>query len=178
MQLQIAEPVWTTWFEGLEKRLSSRQILGTWIDKEEQIWGSGSENCCCLGICFMKLLNAVMGFHIQFARSAIQHINILDVGRVDLTNSLNHHLDDCAAYQRLLKTGVELSTGVLSDYFNTASQLHVTVTKEWIEQQVLKFFISANISFRQANNEYFQELNHTNYRTRQSKEALSWRFLW
>ena len=62
----------------------------------------------------MKLLNAVMGFHIQFARSAIQHINILDVGRVDLTNSLNHHLDDCAAYQRLLKTGIESSTGVLA----------------------------------------------------------------
>lgn len=74
------------------------------------------------------------------------------------TNSLNRHLDDCAAYQRLLKTGVEPSTGGLSDYFNTASQPHTPVTKEWIEQQVLKFFISANIPFRQADNEYFQEL--------------------
>jgi hypothetical protein len=74
------------------------------------------------------------------------------------TNSLNRHLDDCAAYQRLLKTGVDSSTGALSDYFNTASQPHILVTKEWIEQQVLKFFISANIPFRQADNEYFQEL--------------------
>ena len=62
------------------------------------------------------------------------------------TNSLNHHLHDCATYQRLLKTRIESSMGILSNYFNTASQLHVTVTKEWIEQQVLKFFISANIS--------------------------------
>jgi S-adenosylmethionine:tRNA-ribosyltransferase-isomerase (queuine synthetase) len=56
------------------------------------------------------------------------------------------------------ETGVESSTGVLSDYFNTTSQPHVLITKEWIEQQVLKFFISANIPFRQADNEYFQEL--------------------
>ena len=74
------------------------------------------------------------------------------------TNSLNRHLDDCATYQRFLKTGVESSTGVLFDYFNTTSQPHIPVTKEWIEQQVLKFFISANIPFRQADNEYFQEL--------------------
>ena len=47
---------------------------------------------------------------------------------------------------------------VLFDYFNTASQLHISITKEWIEQQVLKFFISANISFRQVDNKYFQEL--------------------
>jgi hypothetical protein len=74
------------------------------------------------------------------------------------TNSLNRHLDDCVVYQKLLKTGVESSTGILSDYFNTTSQSHVHITKEWIEQQVLKFFISANIPFRQADNEYFQEL--------------------
>ena len=101
------------------------------------------------------------------------------------TNSLNRHLDDCAAYQRLLKTGVESSTGGLSDYFNTASQPHTPVTKEWIEQKVLKFFISANIPFRQADNEYFQELiskiqvngsaanppSHKVIRARLSKEA-------
>lgn len=74
------------------------------------------------------------------------------------TNSLNRHLDDCAVYQRLLKTGIDSSTGTLSNYFNTASQPHILVTKEWIEQQVLKFFISANIPFRQVDNEYFQEL--------------------
>jgi len=74
------------------------------------------------------------------------------------TNSLNHHLDDCAVYQKLLKTEVESSTGVLSDYFNTTSQPHMLITKEWIEQQVLKFFISANIPFSQVDNEYFQEL--------------------
>src|SRR5438876_11661625 len=61
-------------------------------------------------------------------------------------------------YQRLVKTGVESSMRVLFDYFNTASQLHISITKEWIEQQVLKFFISANISFRQVDNKYFQEL--------------------
>ena len=76
------------------------------------------------------------------------------------TNSLNRHLDDCVAYQRLLKTGVKSSmgSGALSNYFSTASQHRILVTKEWIERQVLKFFISANIPFRQADNEYFQEL--------------------
>ena len=101
------------------------------------------------------------------------------------TNSLNRHLDDCAAYQGLLKTRLEPSTGVLFDYFNTTSQPHIPVTKEWIEQQVLKFFISANIPFRQADNEYFQKLiskiqvngstasppSHKVIRARLSKEA-------
>ena len=91
----------------------------------------------------------------MLCNSAYKHPQCWKSGPI---NSLNRHLDDCAACQRLLKTRVESSTGVLSDYFNTASQSHVTVTNEWIEQEVLKFFISANIPFRQADNEYFQEL--------------------
>jgi hypothetical protein len=74
------------------------------------------------------------------------------------TNSLNRHLDDCIQYQRLLKTGVSTSNGILSDYFNTTIKPHIPITKDWIEQQVLKFFISANIPFRQADSEHFQEL--------------------
>ena len=79
-----------------------------------------------------------------------------------LCNSAYKHrdLDDCVVYQRLLKTRVESSmgTGALSNYFSTASQPRILVTKEWVERQVLKFFISTNIPFRQADNEYFQEL--------------------
>ena len=91
----------------------------------------------------------------MLCNSAYKHPRCWKSGPI---NSLNHHLDDYAMYQRLLKIGVESSMGILSDYFNTASQSHIPITKEWIEQQVLKFFISANIPFRQADNEYFQEL--------------------
>ena len=66
----------------------------------------------------------------MLCNSAYKHPRCWKSGPI---NSLNRHLDDCAMYQRLVKTEVESSMRVLSDYFNIASQLHISITKEWIE---------------------------------------------
>ena len=45
-------------------------------------------------------------------------------------NNLNHHLDDYIIYQKLLKTEIMLLIEILSNYFNIASQFHISIIKK------------------------------------------------
>ena len=70
------------------------------------------------------------------------------------TVALSRHIKSCSQYKRYVRQGSQTST--ISNYFNIKSAERVT--KPVIEGQILKFFISANIPFRQADNEHFRRL--------------------
>ena len=73
--------------------------------------------------------------------------------------ALKRHIQSCAKYQRFSREGFQHN--FIFDYFLTNHALQEkqsNVMKEILEEQVLKFFISANISFNQAENEHFQKL--------------------
>jgi hypothetical protein len=75
------------------------------------------------------------------------------------TTRLNSHIKDCRAYQHRhhQETGGATSSSV-AEFFSTYNRRCSSLTKLQIEDQVLKFFISANIPFRQLENEHFREL--------------------
>src|SRR5205814_5155688 len=70
------------------------------------------------------------------------------------TAALSRHIKVCSQYKQYVQQGSQTST--ISNYFHTKSSERVT--KSVIESQILKFFISANIPFRQADNEHFRQL--------------------
>src|SRR5947199_5168927 len=75
------------------------------------------------------------------------------------TTALKRHIQSCAKYQRFSRE--ESRHNSIFDFFPTNHALQEkqsNITKEILEEQVLKFFISANISFNQAENEHFQKL--------------------
>ena len=67
------------------------------------------------------------------------------------TTSLSHHLKECMAYIKQKPT----SQSSITDFTT-----HATVKKvdDDLLTKVLKFFISGNIAFNQADNPYFQDL--------------------
>lgn len=71
------------------------------------------------------------------------------------TRSLSRHLQDCIRYHRT-QQGHQLS--LIANFFTHSQSSQLQPTKSQIEEQVLKFLISASIPFRQADNEYFREL--------------------
>src|SRR6266496_6772659 len=77
----------------------------------------------------------------------------------DATTSLSHHLKECMAY---IKQKPILQSSITD--FTT----YVTVKKVDNDQltKVLKFFISGNITFNEANNPYFQDLIWTAHGTK------------
>lgn len=72
------------------------------------------------------------------------------------TTSLDRHIASCHAYKRS-QQGSQLST--IHSFFNSKqSSEQRDITKTVVEEQVLKFFISGNIPFKQAENEHFHKL--------------------
>jgi len=71
---------------------------------------------------------------------------------------LNDHVSACRPYKQFQRNGTQPSS--VAQYFigNQSSQQRQSISKSDVEDQVLKFFISANIPFRQADNEFFREL--------------------
>ena len=68
------------------------------------------------------------------------------------TRSLTRHALNCRIYHR--SEGSQPST--ITSFFHPNQQRHIKKTD--VEDQVLKFFISANIPFKQADNDHFREL--------------------
>ena len=74
------------------------------------------------------------------------------------TTPLKDHLSNCHLYKQFQRTNSQSSS--VTQYFpsNQSSHERQPLTRANIEDQVLKFFISANIPFRQVENEFFREL--------------------
>ena len=73
------------------------------------------------------------------------------------TRSLSRHLQDCIRFHRTQQVSNQPPS--IANFFNQSQSSHLQpITKSQIEEQVLKFLISASIPFRQADNEYFREL--------------------
>jgi len=73
------------------------------------------------------------------------------------TTSMSRHLKSCKKYISS-QSAVPHRIGDVTAFFATQSSVQDTLTKEIIEEQILKFFISGNIPFNQADNEHFRKL--------------------
>ena len=74
------------------------------------------------------------------------------------TTPLNDHLSICRAYKQFQRNGSQPSSVTQYLLNNQSPHQRQPLTRVDIEDQVLKFFISANIPFRQVENEFFREL--------------------
>lgn len=73
------------------------------------------------------------------------------------TTSMSRHLKSCKKYISA-QSAVRHRIGEVPAFFATQNALRNTLTKEIIDEQILKFFISGNIPFNQADNEHFWKL--------------------
>ena len=73
---------------------------------------------------------------------------------------LKRHLNTCGPYRETRRIGSGAQLSSMNQFFNPgdASPIIQPITKALIDQQVLKFVISANLSFNVIENEYFHEL--------------------
>jgi len=78
------------------------------------------------------------------------------------TTSMSDHLKICAAYQ-LHEAQTRNETGDIRSLFTNTrpgsfDKAHHKITQELVDERILKFFVSGNIPFQQADNEHFRAL--------------------
>jgi hypothetical protein len=77
------------------------------------------------------------------------------------TTAIKRHIESrCPKYKLKNKqsTTTQSGTGFFSGSSKPSSDRPVKITKDFLEEQILKFFVSGNIPFNQADNEHFQRL--------------------
>jgi hypothetical protein len=72
-----------------------------------------------------------------------------------VTTSLSRHLKSCGGFKKLQTSGASID---LEFFEKPKSRVPEVLTVSFVNDQILKFFISGNISFNQADNPEFQVL--------------------
>jgi hypothetical protein len=75
------------------------------------------------------------------------------------SGTLKRHLNSCSSYRESQRIGSGSQLSSKNQFFPVREESpSQSITKALIDQQVLKFVISANLSFNTVENEYFREL--------------------